>query len=443
MKRFFYVFLWICWVPFSFSQPHSTKAEQTLHRTLMHQSVHALTETIVHDILSPPVASRVYAYTMTALYEGIHRQDPTYRSLYGQLGSFPEMPQPEPGKTYHWLLVGTQAFFETAGKFVFSTTMLAEKRQTAMSAFEKLNIPPEVAARSTQLGNAIAARVVAWSKTDQYAQTRSMRRYDVKKGEDKWQPTPPNYMAALEPNWSKIRPFVMDSSAQFRVEGPPKFDMTPGSKYHTELMRVYQTTKTLTAEQKWIADFWDDSPATTQYQGHLAITIKKISPPAHWIGITEMATNTKKSSPVQTAEAYCMVSLALADGFIAAWEQKYADEFVRPITVIRKYIDPEWRPMLETPPFPEHTSGHSVISMAAATVLAHFFGNKFRFTDRSEESYGIKPRTFRSFEEAATEAGMSRLYGGIHYLHALVLGKHQGALVGKNVYTRIQLRKSK
>lgn len=442
MKTFvFFLLVLLAPPPQATAQNRPTKAKLNQQRLLMHQSVHALTETIVHDIFSPPVASRAYAYAMVALYEGIHHEDPTYRSLVGQIKTLPQMPQPQANQTYNWLLVGTHAFFETAGKFVFTTSMLAEKRQTVMANYATLKIPDDVAERSKQLGKEIAAAVVAWSKTDKYAQTRSMRRYDVKKGEDKWQATPPNYVAALEPNWGKIRPFVMDSSAQFRVAPPLQLDMTPGSTYHAALMQVYNTTIKLTTEQKWIADFWDDNPSSIQYHGHLAIAIKKISPPAHWIGITEMATNTQKSTPVQTAAAYCLVALALADGFIASWEQKYHDEFIRPITIIRKHISPEWEPRIQTPPFPEHTSGHSVISMAAASVLTHFFGKNFRFTDRSEESYGIKPRTFRSFEEAATEAGISRLYGGIHYLHAITEGKKQGELVGKNIIARLSLRK--
>jgi hypothetical protein len=409
-------------------------------QSIVHQSVHALTETIVHDTFSPPVASRVYAYSLVAYYEGLFRQEAGYQSYLGQLHGLQNLPQPDETKTYNWLLVGTQAFFETASKLVFSSNILDEKRQTVMAQFETMNIAQEEYDRSIQYANLLSSQIMAWSKADNYGRTRSMRRYVVKSGEDAWKPTPPDYMASLEPNWGKLRPFVMDSTSQFRVEPPPKFDLTKDTPYETELMRVYNISKTLTDEQKWITDFWDDNPFSVQHQGHLAFAIKKISPGAHWIGITEMAATEKGSSLVQTAAAYSMVSVALADAFIACWEQKYHDQFVRPVTVIRKYIDPEWQPMLQTPPFPEHTSGHSAISMSAATVLTKLYGASFSFKDRSEETYGIRPRTFNSFEEAAAEAGMSRLYGGIHYLTGIDAGRRQGKKVGTNVLQKVRLK---
>jgi hypothetical protein len=126
------------------------------------------------------------------------------------------------------------------------------------------------------------------------------------------------------------------------------------------------------------------------------------------------------------------------DSFICCWDEKYRSNRIRPETAIRKYIDPEWRPLLQTPPFPEYLSGHSVISASSAVILTSYFGKDFHYTDNVEEKYGLTPRSFYSFEEAAKEAAISRLYGGIHFKDAVENGLLQGQMIGNWVIKKIK-----
>jgi hypothetical protein len=142
----------------------------------------------------------------------------------------------------------------------------------------------------------------------------------------------------------------------------------------------------------------------------------------------------------QSAEAYVRVSLSLVDGFISCWDEKYRSKLVRPETYINKYIDENWLPVLQTPPFPEYTSGHSVISSSASVALTKLFGDNYAFTDSTETEFGMPPRSFQSFYQAAEEAGISRMYGGIHYRPAVEQGSKQGKLLGELIATKVTTR---
>ena len=144
---------------------------------------------------------------------------------------------------------------------------------------------------------------------------------------------------------------------------------------------------------------------------------------------------------METMEAYTLVSISLFDAFISCWDEKYRSNLVRPETVINTYIDGEWLPVLQTPPFPEHTSGHSVISAASALTLTKLYGDNFEYTDNVEQEYGLPIRHFQSFIQASEEAAISRLYGGIHYRPAIDFGVNQGRKVGQYVIDNVSTRK--
>jgi hypothetical protein len=149
----------------------------------------------------------------------------------------------------------------------------------------------------------------------------------------------------------------------------------------------------------------------------------------------------EKTDFVQSAEAYARVAVSLVDGFIVCWDEKYRSKLVRPETFINQYIDENWVPLLQTPPFPEYTSGHSVISSSAATVLTDLFGENFAFTDSTEIEFGLTARKFNSFEDASKEAAVSRMYGGIHYTPACDNGLVQGKALGTYIVEKIKTRK--
>jgi hypothetical protein len=197
------------------------------------------------------------------------------------------------------------------------------------------------------------------------------------------------------------------------------------------MKEVYSVVKDLSEEQRAIASFWDCNPFAVSYSGHMAIGLKKISPGGHWMGITGIACKKANTSLDSAIFIHTTVALTLHDAFISCWKEKYLSDRIRPETAINKLVDPSWRPILQTPPFPEYTSGHSVVSASAATVLTYLLGDNFSFVDTSEIYFGLPERKFNSFFEASNEAAISRLYGGIHFRDACEQGVAQGKLVGQ------------
>ena len=252
-----------------------------------------------------------------------------------------------------------------------------------------------------------------------------------------WKPTPPSYMKAIEPHWGKLRTFLIDSAQQFKPAPPTLFSTDKNSLFFNEAKDVHDIGQKLSAEQVEIANFWDCNPFATQTVGHLMYSVKKISPAGHWMGITGLAVKKTKQNLVEALYSYSMVSIAIFDAVIATWDEKYRSDYIRPVTSIQQSLSPEWQPLLQTPPFPEYVSGHSVISAACATILTNIYGDSFRYVDSVEKPYGIPNRTFNSFDEAANEAARSRLYGGIHFRQSIEIGKDLGKNVANHVLQTI------
>src|SRR4030095_5095210 len=253
---------------------------------------------------------------------------------------------------------------------------------------------------------------------DNYKKTRGMPKYLGNNEPGKWRPTSPDYFDGVEAYWNQIMPLAMDSASQLKPAGPPTFSTDKNSAYYKFMKEVYDIRVNITEEQKTIAKYWDDNPAVMEHSGHLMFINKKLSPVGHWIGINTIATKMKNTPPVETAQSYAVTAVAMFDAFISCWNEKYTSQFVRPITVINELLDPTWQPLIQTPPFPEHTSGHSTLSAAAAYVLTQRFGDNFAFEDTSDFQYIGMKRNFKSFFQAADEASISRVYGGCPYLSA-------------------------
>jgi hypothetical protein len=294
---------------------------------------------------------------------------------------------------------------------------------------------------SQRFADSVAAHILKWSKGDNYAQTRSAPKFSVSDEPGRWVPTPPAYAQAVEPHWMKIRTLVLDSCSQFRCPVPPKFDIVKSdADFYKAMMEVKNIGDSLTEEQKHIADFWDDNPYKLNVSGHAMFATKKFSPPGHWMNIVGIASYKANADFSTTVCAYTETAIALFDGFISCWDEKYRTNVVRPETVINK-TDPMWRPYIQTPPFPSYPSGHSVISNAAAEVMTSIYGDNLSFTDTSLLEFGIKSRQIESFRKAALEASMSRVYGGIHYRFDVEKGNELGQMIGKQIVQRLKLRK--
>ena len=412
----------------------------------LHASVDKLTEVMVHDIFSPPVASRVYAYPNIGAYEIMALHNDEYRSLAGQVSDLSGIPQPDAGESMNYRLAALITHMDLGRRLIFSEERVTSFRDSLYEVWEDQN--PGEFRRARDYGLKVAEHIVQWMEGDNYNQTRTMSKFTVDTEDPaRWQPTPPSYMEGIEPHWNKIRPFVIDSAAQFKPTPPPPFSMEAGSDFYNEVKEVYDisneiTKKGDTSEEVAIAQFWDCNPYVSVTRGHLMFATKKISPGAHWIGIAKIASRKTNSDFDDTLFAYTKTSIAITDAFISCWDEKYRSNLIRPETLINEYIDESWKPVLQTPPFPEYTSGHSVVSGAAAVALTDIFGEDFAFDDDTELKYGLPVRSFTSFNQAADEAAISRMYGGIHYRKAVEIGVKQGRDLGKFVIDHLEMREN-
>ncbi len=407
----------------------------------LHRSIRQVTDIIVHDILSPPVASRIYTYISVAGYEAAIHLDPSYQSLSGQLTGLDSIPQPDAGAAYCFELASVQATLKVGRALIFSEDKLDAFHNGLMEEFRDAGVPDDVFERSVAYGDKVAARIIKWYGKDNYKQTRSYPKYSILEDPATWRPTPPAYMDAVEPHWNKIRPFFLDSAGQFKPVPPTSFSIDKNSQFYKEAIEVFETGKNLTTEQREIASFWDCNPFVLNVKGHVMFATKKISPGGHWMNITRVVSNQSNADFVKSSEAYVLVSLALMDGFISCWDEKYRSKVIRPETYINQYINEDWTPLLQTPPFPEYTSGHSVISSASAVTLTKLFGENFAFTDSTEVEFGLAVRSFPSFDKAAEEAAISRLYGGIHYRPAIENGLVEGRALANFLLQKVKTRK--
>lgn len=410
---------------------------------LYSQTVKKLNDIVLENNFPPMIASRNYAYAAIAGYEVVAAGDSNCISLAGQIKHMPPMPKPDTTKKIDFPFAAMLAFCKVGNAVTFPEGSMDEYVKGLKEKVKDAGMPSSVFENSIEYANKVADSILSWSKKDNYAQLRSSSKYTVTNDPGTWVPTPPGYFQAVEPHWKEMRTLVLDSCSQCMPPRPPKF--TPEDKnsdLYKAVVFVKNTGDSLTDEQKHIADFWDDNPFKLNVVGHVMYATKKFSPAGHWMNIVGIIAQKKNANFSETALAYAKTAIALYDAFISCWDEKYRSNYVRPITVINKYMDPEWQPYIQTPPFPEYTSGHAVISAAAAEAMASIFGDNITYTDTSETEFGIPPRTFNSIRQAAEEAGMSRVYGGIHYKYSCDIGNKEGKQVGEMVVQRLRMTRS-
>jgi hypothetical protein len=407
------------------------------------KTVKKLNDIVLENNFPPMIASRNYVYANIAAYECIVAGDSSYRSLSGLIKHMPPMPLATAGKPVDFSLAALLAFTKVGNAVTFPEGSMMEYYDNLIKKADDAGMPEETIDNTKLFSDKIADAVLAWSKKDNYAQTRSASKYTVTEEEGRWVPTPPMYASAVEAHWMEIRPLVLDSANVCMAVRPPKFDMIDStSEFFKAALEVKHIGDSLTEEQKHIANFWDDNPFNMNVHGHVMFATKKFSPPGHWMNIVGIASQKAENDFNATVYAYTKTAIALFDGFISCWEEKFRSNVVRPETVINKYIDPNWRPLIQTPPFPSYVSGHAVVSAAVAEVLTDIYGDNFNYTDTSEIEFGIPERSFKSFRQAATEASLSRLYGGIHYRFDNIEGNRVGRQLGEMVVKRLRMKEN-
>jgi membrane-associated phospholipid phosphatase len=405
-------------------------------------TVKQLNEVVMNNNFPPMIASRNYVYANIAAYECIAAGDTSYASLAGQIKHLPPLPKPPNHQPIDFSLAALLAFAKVGNAVTFPEGSMMEYYNTLLHRADSAGMSNDELDHTVAFSDTIVAAILRWSKKDNYAQTRSATKFTITQEEGRWVATPPAYIQAVEPHWKEIRPMVLDSSAECKPLPPPRFDIkNKKSTYYSYLIEVKNTGDSLTEDQKHIADFWDDNPFKLNVNGHVMFATKKFSPPGHWMSIVGIAATTAKANFNTTVAAYTQTAIALFDGFISCWDEKYRSNYVRPETMINKYISPTWRPYIQTPPFPSYPSGHATISAAAAAIMTHYFTNTLSFTDTTLLEFGIKNRTILSFKQAAQEAALSRLYGGIHYRFDNEVGSAIGYQVGQKVWASIKLKK--
>lgn len=387
----------------------------------------ALTQVMITDVLTPPVCSRAYAYPNIAAYEALVPAYAGKTSFANKLNGYNGLQLPRPDKDSISFSIGSIIAFSTvAQKMVFNSEAVLDLEADYLQALDSIGVDQDLKQRSVNYGRAVGTSVLLWASKDGYLERNSHPAYIVTKEPGRWIPTPPDYMDAIEPNWHRLRPFILDSASLFRPPAPVAFDSSAGSPFMKQTLEVYNAVKNQQSTEKEMALFWDCNPNISVTQGHVMYFQQKISPGGHWMHIATATCQREDYPEIQTAEILSALAITIADGFISCWEAKYHYNKIRPETVINHYIDRDWRPLLQTPYFPEYPSGHSVVSSAAAAVLTKLVKENYAYTDSTEVDFGLKPRQFSSFVAAANEASISRLYGGIHFRDAIVNGQEEG-----------------
>ncbi|MFV8391675.1 vanadium-dependent haloperoxidase [Flavobacterium sp. LB2P6] len=417
-------------------------------------AVDTVTGIMVHDIFSPPVASRIYVYPNVAAYEIMAQNNTKYESLQGQLKGLDSIPKLDPKSGVNKNLAALIAHIEVSKQLIFSEEALEKYRDSLYEKWGSVNQKEFDVSKEYALK--VVDRIKMWMGKDNYKQTRTFSKFSVHADQaGRWQPTPPSYMDGVEPHWGEIRTLVMDSASQFKPIAPYPFSTDKNSAFYKDaketydlgnlisekLIEVEKNQSKLIPEESAIASFWDCNPYATVIQGHMMFAKKKNTPDAHWINITKIALKKSKSDFETTVFAYTKTSLGIFESFISCWDEKYRSNVVRPETYINQNIDENWRPQLQTPPFPEYVSGHSVVSSCSAMILTSIFGENFSYIDDSEVSFGLPKRPFTSFKQAAAEASISRLYGGIHYRAAIENGIVQGNNIGGFINNKLKMIK--
>lgn len=400
-------------------------------------TVFALTLVMMHDVVNPPAASRFYSYCLLGAHELVARHNPQLIAPRQFLKTSPTYPAVT-DNAYDYQIAALYCILETGRLLLPSGASLEKDQQQLLERLRRDGYTDAVIQRSVQEAQRVAQAVVAHTRTDNYGKLSARGRYRPTKKDGYWYPTPPAYMEAVEPHWRTIRPMLIDSCAQFMPPPPAAFSTDTSSSFYRQMREVHRTGQTLTPPQRLIAAYWDCNPFAVNTAGHMAIGFKKISPGGHWINITSQVTQQAKLPFDEAVQVHSLAALTLMDAFISCWDEKYRSSRVRPETVINRSIDPHWQPMLQTPPFPEYPSGHSVISGAVSEVLTYLLGDQFAFTDTTEELFELPSRSFTSFRQAAAEAAISRLYGGIHYRDAIDNGLAQGRALGTFVVDKLK-----
>lgn len=436
--------------------------------------------------LGPPVAARISAYGSIALYEGL-ASDPRskLRSLAGQANGLATLPATPGGKAVDGATVAATAEAVVLDSlfrdgFVSTRRTIDSLAAAQVASRRAAGVDDELRERSERHGRAIGAAILAWASSDGFFATRGKPwtlpvavgswvntvttdqfvpqglsgesdvvlasnpgvALDMARASERqllvnrpkalgarttlptFNPTRPT-----EPYWGTLRPIALHDGGDCPAPPAVPYSDERGSAYWRMAQELYDSVKVVTPEKREVALFWSDNPIATGTPGF------------HWVSVVNQMIANRRLDADASAELFALTSIAINDAFIGCWRTKFEVMGVRPVTYVRAHLDSTWHPLFATPPFPEYPSGHSTISAAAARVLIATLGDTIPFVDSTQMDIGYAPRPFRSFSHARDEVAMSRVYGGIHFMPAVMNGVVQGECIAQRVLTQLHTRK--
>lgn len=382
--------------------------------------------------LSQGALFRYFGYSSIAFYEATVGSSKTYQSLATRLQGLEALPSFKSDKKTCWEASGNAAMATVLKSYYAANPAGVKSIDSLENHYATVLVKEGYATgnvdAASAYGKSVAAVILEWAKNDGSATKHPA--YDIPKGDGLWEPTPPSFSPPAAPFAYKNRTCVTNSTGNTLPAKPLEFSADPTSKFYSMVNEVYTTSQNLSEAEKAIALFWDDFPDGRYYGAA-----------GHWASIFRQVSISQKLSLVEGAAANAAMNIAMMDAFIACWKGKYTYNVLRPVTYIQKYMGhPDWKPLIITPSHPEYPAAHASLSMAAATALTGVLGNNIGFTDHSYDDLGYTARTFKNFEEAGKEAGMSRLYGGIHYRPSIEAGYLLGTKTGTNVLNGLSIK---
>lgn len=422
------------------AQTHKEKGQKTpqvLNSKWLIDLNRKLSDILVYDKFSPPVSSRTFAYAnLAARSAGGSFDKITYPKI--ELTNPPKATNAPDGLVVLSML---KCFDLVAYEMVYSQAKWKSEAKSVIDAFILENkIDNAIVTHADSAAKAHAAVILKWASTDGYSKRLSFKKYEVYYDVDStWKPTAPSYGLPVEPYWGTIRLFYLPSVNDF-LPDPSKcipFSSQKGSPFYNMVNDVYLKSVKMSKKDMHTAFFWDCNPVQQKDLGHLILYNFRLTPAAHWILLVSDIVKQKDYDIYYVSKFYSDLAMGMSDAFVVCWKSKYDNNEIRPETYINKYIAKSWKPMIETPTFPEYPSGHSAISMTAAKICNAYLGENLKFTDATETEYNLKPKKFKNFEAAAYNAGISRYYGGIHYMPSILDGLKMGNNIGTYIVNKI------
>lgn len=372
----------------------------------------------------PPMASRGLAMLHAAIYDAVNAVE-------------------KAGQIYHADVAAEKGACKEAALARAAYRILSHLLPLQSADFDEqlamsLNEIPDGASKISgiALGDSVATAIINWRADDGSVMGMPMPPYTGGTDPGEWRPTPAAYAPGMFVHWSDVVPFAMTSGSQFRPGPRPALTSTEYATDFNEVKTIgSKTSATRTMDQSMMAAFWVGMPGTIMETGRINLIIQQ-------------AADVHNLTLFETARLFALVNIAMADAAIAGIDCKYFYSFWRPVTAIWEaagdsnpdtVADLAWEPYIGTPAHPEYISTHSTLTKAAATVMANFFGEDTADITLPSFMDPAVTRHYTSFSQVAEEAGLSRIYGGIHFRFSYIAGSEMGRQIGEYVWLNFLL----